>query len=249
MIEMKSLLLGSVPALAVFAVKTGAGVAYLLTQQRTVVRKIAVPAVCGAGYCVLFLLSYCVCTRVDTIFYFNRLRTLFQSGMAIHIVVAAGMFVWGVFLLRRKHDHSGTSTWGWLPLVVPCPVCGAVVFLSTAFLVSFFPNDSLFVVIEAYGIFTAIMLLTIGALKVFFVSSDASPERALGFSMLFIASYFVFTVLLAPHVTDLHKVYRIAAFDVSGGTVHTERLAGLAVFVVTALGAGFLAQRRRERNT
>ncbi len=247
MIELKSLLLGLILTLGIFAVKTGAGLGYVLRHQTTALRKLAALSLCFAAYSALFLGSYRVCMRLDMIASFNKLRTLFQSGMTLHIAVAMGMFVWGVFLLRHNHGDSSTGTWGWLLLVVPCPVCGSVVLFSTGFLASFFPDNSFSAVLGAYAIFSVIVLFTVGALSIVSVKTGASPERALGFSMLFIAAYFVISVLLAPHINDLDKIYRIAAFQESNGTVDRNGLGVLAVVAVSAFGAGFLGRWRKER--
>lgn len=248
MLELKSLLIGLAFAVGVFAMKTGAGLSYFLTRQRTTWQKIGVLFVIGASYFLLFLLSWYVCTRVDVVLYFNELRTLFQSGMTLHVVVAVGVFIWGFSLLRTRPKHGGHGSWGWLSLVIPCPVCGSVIFFTTGFLASLYPDDSLSAVLGAYALFAAIMLVTLSALTVVSRLALWSPEHILAFSMLFIASYFILSVLVVPHFSDLDKVYRVAAFHSSQGSVDAKQLACVLLLAVIAISAGFLLQRMKQRN-
>jgi predicted transporter len=248
MLELKSLLIGLVFVLGVFAAKTGAGLTYFVTQRRPVWRKIAVLLGIAAGYFAIFHIAWLVCSRVDVIFYFNRLRALFQSGMVLHFITAVGMFVWGTALLRRHSKDAKHGSWGWLPLVFPCPVCGSVIFVTTGFLVSFFPEYSLGAVLGAYTLFVVITLVTVTALSILSRAALWRPEQALAFSMLFIASYFLLSMLLTPHFSDMDKVYRIAAFHSSQGSVDPKELLGLLTLAVLAISTGFFMQRLRQRS-
>ncbi len=247
MLELKSLVLGLVFAVGVFAVKTGAGLTYFVAQRGTARRKVGVLVGISAAYVILFLFSWYVCSHVDVVFYFNKLRIPFQSGMTLHVMVALGMFIWGWALLRRNADEAGNGSWGWLSLVIPCPICGSVVFFTTGFLVNFFPDDSLRAVLATYALFAFIMIVTIGTLS--FVSRFAfrQSEDMLGYGMLFIASYFVLSILLVPHFSEVDKVYRLAAFHSTHASPDAKGLASVLIPAVIAVSAGFLSQRLRRR--
>lgn len=249
MLELKSLLIGLIFAVGVFAVKTGAGITYVIAPQQTLPRKLLILLTIAAAYLALFLLSWYICSRIDIVLYFNELRMLFQSGMTLHIIVAMGMFVWGFSLLRRDHRHGSRGTWGWLALVVPCPVCGSVIFFTTGFLVNFFPDGSLTAVLQAYGIFTGIMLLTVAVLTALSRRAFHHPEHMLAFCMLFIASYFVVSVLLVPLFSEVDKIYRIAAYQSSQASIDTTDVTQLVILVAVAIITGFVLQMLRERRS
>ncbi len=248
MLELKSLLIGLAFSVGVFAVKAGAGTAYFLSRRTTVRRRVAAVFAVGAAYFTVFVLSWYICSRVDVVLYFNRLRTLFESGMTLHLVVAIGLLIWGFVLVRRDPKPGARGSLGWLGLVIPCPVCGSVIFFTAGFLVAFFPIESFRVVLGTYVLFVFIAFVTAAVLASISRSALEPPERTLGYSMLFIASYFVLSVLLVPQFNDIDKVYRLAAYHSSEGAVGSHEIAWLGLLAVVALCAGLLQALLRERN-
>jgi len=168
--------------------------------------------------------------------------------MTLHAIVALGMFFWGLALLRRPSGGGERRCRGWLSLVIPCPVCAAVILFTTGFLVSLFPDESLRVSVGTYALFAAVMLITFVTLSATSRFGHLSSEQGLAFGMLFTASYFALSVFLVPHFSDVDKVYRLAVFHSSRGSVDPGKLAGLLIAAILAVSAGFLVQRLRQRS-
>lgn len=242
--ELKSLVLGLVLAVGIFALKSGCGLHYWLSQRKRIGVKIGVLLGFGLLYLALFLGSCHVHQHIDLMRYFDLLQAFFESGMVIHVAVAAGLFVWGIALLKQRPAARKRSL-GWLALVVPCPVCAVVIFLVSRFLVSYFPDASRLAVLGAYLVFMAISLLTVGCLTVWSRWADARPESSLGAAMLFIAGYFCLSVLLMPRFGDLSEVYRLAAHSAKQEQVNPLHLTVLLTAVAAPLSAGFWFGRRQ----
>ncbi|MDQ7781680.1 MAG: DUF2162 family putative transporter [Desulfomonilaceae bacterium] len=247
MLELKSLVVGLVFAAGMFAVKTGAGIDRFLSSPRPTGHKLVVLSGIAAGYLAVFLASWYVCSHADVVFYFNRLNRVFQSGMTLHVIVAAGLIARGFCLLRGNWTETGRPGLSWLFPAIPCPVCAAVIFSLAGILVSLFPDHSLSAVLGAYALCAAIVLATLLVLRVSTWIPTGHVEQRIGVGMLLVASYLVLSVLLVPHAGDVDKVYRVAAFHCPGSSVAADEFALLVVPAALAVGAGFLRQMLRQR--
>ena len=142
-----------------------------------------------------------ICThileKIDILSHFNALQSFMRSGMLIHVLMAAGFVFWGLALLKQG-KKSQTPSHAWLALVIPCPVCITVVFLSSAFLVSYFPDSSRLAVFCAYLTFIGIVVLTVTGMSLWGIKSDSTPESDMGAAMLIIAAYFFLSVIVMP---------------------------------------------------
>lgn len=247
MIEIKSLILGLICCLGAFAVKVGAGLAYLQSRRNRFWEKAAITLSVGAGYLVIFIASWYVGARFDVVRYFNTMKALFQSGMVIHFVVAGGLLIWAALLLRRRDPETPQPTYGWIPLVIPCPVCASVIFLSTTFIVGLAPERATAALLWCYGIFAGLTLTA----SILFGSISRllrlPSETLLGLCMLFIASYFLVSVLIVPHFSDLEKVYRLAAYSAQEDRVNSGETITLLAVSLTVVAVGFFRQSLRQR--
>ena len=244
--ELKSLILGLVLAVGIFAFKSGCGLHYWLSQRKRIGVRIGILLGFGLLYLALFVGSWHVHQHIDLMRHFDLLQTFFESGMVIHVAVAAGLLIWGLALLKERPD-AGKRSLGWVALAVPCPVCAVVIFLVSRFLVSYFPDASRSAVLGAYLVFMAISLLTIGCLTVWSRWADARPESSLGAAMLFIAGYFCLSVLLIPRFGDLSEVYRLAVHGAKQEQINPLHLAVMLTAVAAPLSAGFWLGRRHIR--
>lgn len=247
--ELKSLFLGLLFATGIFALKCGCGLHYISARQRTLAARLGIVLGFAFVYLVLFVGSWRICREVDALRCFNSLRVVFQSGMLLHVVLAGGLLVWGLALLKRKLEPAsphGQSA-GWIALVVPCPLCASVVFVTVAFLVSAFPEDSLRAVLGAYLLFVTVGLLTIGGLHLWGRTTGAHPESILGTSMLLISAYFFLSAVLMPQFGDLDKVYRLAAYHGDKQVVNAGHWVALFSIVLACMGGGFWFGLKRIR--
>lgn len=241
----KSLVIGVLMSIGIFAVKSGAGIGYRMARQRRVREKIVVWLLFSGVYALLFGFAAAALHYLDPVRHLNAVQTFMQSGMIVHVGLAGVMAVWGMMLLKRAPSENTVSR-GWLLLAAPCPVCVAVILFCAAFLVSLFPDHPLTVMSGLYAVFILISLLTIIAVGMDRKSSDhGGPESFLGSIMLLAAAYFILSVAIMPQFADLDKVYRLAGYA-SDAVNGDRRLIAPIVAVLTAaflLGWG-LAHRR-----
>lgn len=240
--EFKSLLLGLVFALGMFSVKSGCGISYLLSARTTIAGKAAVFAAITVTYLGLFLGAWYVSSTIDLVSHFNSLKTLFGSGMVLHVLIAAGTLLWAVSLLRTDEARH-VKSFGWLALVVPCPVCASVIFFITGFLVAFFPDNSFYAVMGAYGVYLLITLVTIILVSLSSKLAETTPERTLGLAMLFVSAYFLVSILVAPHFGELERIYRIARYTAKESAGNASGSVTIGFILVVAFATGFVLRR------
>lgn len=244
----KSLIIGVLMSIGIFAVKSGAGIGYRLVRQPRWVGKMVVLLLFAVAYAVLFGLVAGVLGVLDPVRHLNAVQAFLQSGMLVHMVLAGVMMLWGVVLLKRAPAERTTSR-GWLLLALPCPVCAAVILFSAAFLVSFFPDHLLRVISGLYGVFVLIGLLTAAAVGLYHhCGARRGPESFLGGVMLLVAAYFCLSVTVMPQFADLDKVYRLAGYGPE--TIPSDPLAlPLAAGLSLAFVFGWGVTYRKARLT
>jgi predicted transporter len=244
--EFKSLLLGLIFALGIFSVKSGCGISYLVSRRPSFFSKATAFALVTATYLLLFVGSWHICKTVDLVSHFNRLKSLFESGMTLHVLMAGGTLLWGISLLKDR-ENSHLKSYGWIALVVPCPVCTSAIFFTTGFLVAFFPGDSFSAVMGAYAVYLVIALLTISVLALSVRLTDATPERVLGLAMLFVSAYFFLSVLVAPHFQELERIYRVARHGSRESIGNASEAMLLGFLAIFAFASGFVLKKVRSR--
>jgi predicted transporter len=244
----KSLILGVLFGIGVFAVKCGVGLAYLLGSRRRGFSKAAVLLLFAAAYGLLFALIARSVAVIDPLQHLAAIQGLLQSGMLVHLVMAGLMAIWGIVLLKQAPAHGAQSR-GWLMLVLPCPVCAAVIWFSTAFLVSLLPDHRGWIVPGLYLAFMLISLISMAGL-IFSHRRTATPATAfLGGAMLLMAAYFIVSVTVIPQFGDLAGVYRLAAYHGKPVTGETGGMLVLAGVVAAAFVAGCLWKLNHIRRT
>jgi predicted transporter len=160
--------------------------------------------------------------------------------MLVHIAMAAGLAVWGIILLKRKEEISAHTSYGWVALIVPCPVCLTVIFLSVAFLVAYFPDAGYLAIIGAYVVFMGIALFTVLGMTLWGIKAASTPEADMGAAMLIIAVYFFLSVVIMPQFGEMDGIYRIAAYKGEKQTIKIEELSLLYAIMAALFTAGFL---------
>jgi predicted transporter len=205
--EVKSLIVGLVFSVGVFAIKSGAGLSFLMRGaglRRQVGAIIGYTAVYGL---VFFGVWLGVC-HFDIIANFDRWMLIFRNGMSIHLLLATLLMIWGLGLLRAQDDHYRH---GWLLLALPCPVCLLVIFISGAFLHNLMPDNSwLFLWLAAGFIGVAV---TTGLVMSFW--GGKNKNHNLGYAMLLAAAYFLVTIAVVPQFNDLGRIYRLSKGGIS----------------------------------
>ena len=244
--ELKSLFLGLVLTIGVFAIKSGIGLYYFLIQRRRLMSKLIFLSLYCLVYLLIFVLSSHILQRINIIHYFEMVQGFLKSGMFIHILMAGGLIIWGIVLLKRE-NRPGKGSFAWLALIIPCPVCIMVIFFSAAFLLSCFPDSGYPVVLGAYLLFMAIAITTLICMTLWSIRSSLASESTLGVAMLIIAVYFFLSVIIMPQFSDLNKIYRLATYHSGAESINARDILLLYSVMATLFSVGFWAMRRKIR--
>jgi len=243
--ELKSLLLGILMAVFIFSIKSGVGMYYLMTNMKTWRGRGGAFLLSALSYGMLFLGSFHLFRFLKHVVLFPFFARIIRIGMPLHFALAFGMMVWSVLLLKGTASHKHSRAF-WL-LVVPCPVCLTVILLITAFMMSYFPKNGGELLILTFGIY---LLVQAGIVLILFSVQSAGrldPGRVLGWGMLLIASYFVLTVLVAPQIGGLDKIYRIAMYNGETELLKTNWVVTVWVTLGATFFLGMIARMLRIR--
>ncbi len=238
--ELKTLILGLFVSFAAFALKAGGGLSYLFATRPGAKGKAAVAAGFAAVYALAFSMAGLILSRVDLTGHMDLLQAFFKSGMFLHFLLAVLMALWGRHLVSApgtgKDAATGQAkgrTRGWIPLVVPCPVCFTVILLSIGFLRILYPGHPgllwtlyLFFVLVSFAV----------AFPLSFAMGRVAPEPLLGGLMLYLSAYFMLTVFMVPAFSDLDKIYRIASADSPFSPSVLSLILGSGAIAAVALG-------------
>ncbi len=242
--ELKTLFIGIVFAMGVFAVKSGVGIHYLLARKEGVFGKCTHIGLYGLLYLLLFLLCGHIIDRIDLISHFEAFQKFLQYGMGLHVLMAGGLLIWGLLLLRRA-GKSGKSNTAWLALIIPCPVCLTVIFLSLSFLISYFPDAVHLAAISAYGAFMAIVSVTVMVMALWLKHTRQTPELSLGTAMILIAVYFLLSIIILPQFGSVDEIYRLAAHEGDTRIIEADDIWAFLSIISLFLMLGFLRKKKK----
>jgi predicted transporter len=109
-------------------------------------------------------------------------------------------------------SKKSSGSYGFLALIIPCPVCLSVVTMSLACLVLYFPDQALQGTAILYAGFTAVAAAAGLALIYGLLGRGENLERSLGLAMTTIAAYFMISALVLPQFGQIDRVYRLASY-------------------------------------
>jgi predicted transporter len=236
--EYQSLILGILFSIGIFAIKSGAGMAYLFSGQR-IKTKLLVFFIIGFSYLIVYFAACYVIHIIDPVKHLVRIKQFMQSGMTIHLIMALFMMIWGILLLKQSNSVHHKGSKGWILLTLPCPVCMTVIFISTGFLITLFPQKPVLVAGGLYASFIFVNLITVLFISFYRKYRDVDPESFLGGIMLLIAVYFFLSVTVMPNFSDLDKVYRLAMYKGKGQTSELIHLVPFSVITALTFFYGF----------
>lgn len=235
--EGKSLLLGFIFAVGIFAWKSGVGLFYLLSSRRTGWSKLLVPTSYALLYLALFAGVAVLVRHSDRLASLTLPEKMLSYGMPLHGLMSTVLAAWGIRLLRQRPTAAEPSR-GWLVLVMPCPVCMTVIGITVVLLVSFFPNNSFVFITVAYLLFIGIGFSSTAALAYWNRSRRVRANDILGSAMLMVGAYFFLSAVFMPFFQELETVYRLAVgkqSDSTGDWRHRLTI-GAAALIVAAVG-------------
>ncbi|MFO7802387.1 MAG: DUF2162 family putative transporter [Desulfovermiculus sp.] len=242
--ELKALILGITFSLGIFGLKNGLGLWYMLSRLSSLGSKGIALGLYAGVYAGVFAMAWWGVHQLILIDHFQALHHVLCSGMAVHLFLAGLLGIWGRALLKNA-GAGRHGSWGWLALVLPCPVCGIVIFFTVSFLLSFFPEGGGQVLVLVWAGFVGTGVVAALLFNLLAVRMHSPPELLLGGGMLGVACFFLLAVTFMPQFGQMDEVYRLASYDAQAPAVRTGHALFL-VFAVTALfGVGFWVGRKK----
>ena len=239
--ELLGTAVGLTLSLGVFAFKAAAGEYFYCALPVPPRHKVFFLLLNTGLYTAVFYVSFLLLERIDLFRLAGSAAAFLKAGTFLHMLLAAGLLLWGVKLLCRGPGAApdGDLSRGWLLLTLPCPVCASAIFLASAFALMLFPEAGGLLrrsVPAAFLAANAFFLLLLFRAGRFF---RIPPLRLTGNVMMGTGLYFLLLLLIAPRFQDADKLY--AAALATGGGVPLPRPAWAMVLLVfvTAL-AGFI---------
>ena len=244
---------GMLFSLSIFVVKVGFGLGLGQVGWRGLVLTLSL-------YLGIFLLAAEFCESL-----INILEPVVRKGPYVHIVMALGMMVWGLYLIRnlaradagcgvhsgRRQPTAPAATRGGqrpaLFLLLPCPVCLTAITFSTWAALKVIKLPAWVVGLGLGGTFIILSLLMYLFIKRFTLKSTRLNQNiGLGLSMIAIGLYFLTSLVLPAHIEAAKSIYQ--SFITEGGSMALSDHLGVFLLLLAALLLGFLVNKRREVN-
>ena len=203
--ELKSLILGLIFSLGIFALKSGAGLSYRLRQEKTIMHRLAIMVIFALVYGLVFVLAEMVSRSFGTLEHLDSMLVFVQHGMTLHFILAGLLLAWGTVLLKKRAEDSGYSH-AWLLLILPCPICFTVIIFSGSFLANLFPDVEWLFPALAAGFVTFAFITAV--LMACFANGDG--RQNLGMMMVMVALYFLLSIMIIPQFADIDRIYRLS---------------------------------------
>lgn len=244
---MKSLILGVLCSVGIFAVKSGIGLSYCVARRRRIRSKVWAFLLFALTYLLVFIAAIPILQQADPIHHLPIIQRWMQSGMLMHLVIAVLMMGWGLILLKQNNNTQARSR-GWLILAMPCPVCATVIILSAAVIISYFPEHPVLIALFFYLAFMALALFTQGIVHMYRKKSLVQPNGFLGGIMMLMATYFLLSAIIMPQFTDLGQVYRMACYRTDATSLNVTSVLNMILLIVATFAAGFGFTRKKIRS-
>jgi len=107
---LKSLVLGILFGIGVFALKSGLGLTAALSRRRSRQRLFGL-LLFALVWALVFAAVALVLPRLDPLRHLAAIALFMRSGMLIHLLLAGLMLIWGVILLRRRPAVAAGCCW------------------------------------------------------------------------------------------------------------------------------------------
>ena len=239
--ELLGIAVGLTLSLGIFAFKAAAGEYFFCALPGSARRKIFFLLFNGVLYCAVFLLAFRFIETIDLFRFAGSAAEFLKTGVIFHLILAAGLMVWGVRLLcqRPGEELRTRAAKGWLLLTLPCPVCMAAVFLSTAFALMLFPGAAPLLRWAIPAGFLAVNLLFLLLLFALGRYLRIPPLHLTGRAMIGAGLYLLLILLCAPGFQEAEKLYAVAR-SASGGFPLPWPPALTFVFLGAAVLAGVI---------
>jgi predicted transporter len=229
--------MGTLFSLGIFAVKVGFGLGYGRFRAKGII-------VTLLGYVLLFVAIALVSGKL-----MELAMPILKKGPYIHLLMAAGMIVWGVYMLRGGHGHGhapssiGDSAFkSSLLLIVPCPVCLSAMSFSTWTALGALQMPPALV---GLGLGASFAILSLVFLFLSRFAQSAHPDASLGLAMVAIGLYFIGSLLLPAKIEEGRAMY--ASFTGAGATSDASNMAGVLLILFVGLAMGWVIRQKGHK--
>ena len=231
--------MGTLFSLGIFAVKVGFGLGYGRFRTKGIVLTLT-------GYVLLFVTIALVSGKL-----MELAMPVLKKGPYIHLLMAAGMIVWGVYMLRGGHGHEhapssiGESAFtSSLLLIVPCPVCLSAMSFSTWTALGALAMPPALV---GLGLGASFAVLTLVFLLLSRVGKSAHPDASLGLAMVAIGLYFIGSLLLPAKIEEGRAMYASFTGTGAGAGADASNMAGVLLILFAALAMGWIIRQKGHK--
>jgi predicted transporter len=230
---------GMLFTLGIFAVKVGFGLGFGGMRWKGIFLTLSM-------YLVLFIF-----VAVFSEGLMKLLEPVLRKGPYLHALMAIGMIVWGILLLRDSHHSQSTSRIPYFALLlIPCPVCFTAMTFSTwaaLHVIKLLPGaPAAYLVGLGLGVaFCFLSILFYLILK--FVSRNTSSSTGISFGMLGIGLYFLAALVIPAKIEEAKVVYK--SFLTEGSGIDLNNSIGVAALLFSAMLIGFFGKRRIQKSS
>ena len=248
MIE-KFWLVGILIALSSFGIKVGLGATAIIYDRFvSLKRKIIFLSATYLIYFSLFLLFYLFIINFELLKYFDYFIGFMNYGMILHILVAVGIFYWGIKLLIGKSEKLQVNNQkGVLLLILPCPVCMTVIFFTLSFSYKLFSFSQFYTTGILFIIFISFSLLVILLTLPLHKKIINANSSFLGLTMVMIAIYFLLLILIAPVYQETKELYnKIISNTTPKGTLDLKFFVLLLITMILLFTVGMIIKFKNK---
>lgn len=152
------------------------------------------------------------------------LYPLLQSGIALHVAMAAGMGIWGWSLLRPRSAEGGARKLAAWLVVTPCPVCVSSLLVSVMFaaMVSALSPVSVACILAAVFFGLSGLVYVLG-------SRLRLGADSLGMLCLLVSAYFLVSLAVSPAYAKASEMYALSEQFSHGSGIRVRDIAWLVV--------------------
>lgn len=190
----------------------------------------------------------------------NFLVPVLEKGAWLHAIMAIGMILWGILLLKvekeegkrsktyfvDKINKSKRSGFNASLLLIPCPVCLTAMTFSIWSALNIMQWPAFFVGLTLGMVFIILSLFVYFLLMV--TSSQLVQENQkvwLGLSMIALGLYFIALLYIPAKIEEAKNIYNSFVMNSNGG-VGREQYFIVFFLLIIASVAGFIASRKKE---
>lgn len=242
---------GMLFSLSIFAMKVGFALGFGGLKWKGILLTLSL-------YLVLFVLMSAFSGLLKDV-----LEPVLSKGLYLHGLMAAGMILWGILLLKTQDADFEIKTGSRLeiqesniknaqnltyksslPLLIPCPVCLSAMAFSTWAALGVIKLPAVLVGLGVGFVFIVLSLAFYFSLKHFTRYSSIPPKNGLGLSMIAIGLYFIGSFYVPAKIEEAKIAYK--AFSENQATVDMTQAFGLLLLFLAVFAAGFIFNINKE---